>query len=196
MRRRGNAGDCRKRRRKSRPRFYWHLGDLRAIYTFDEDIQHQPEHIAKPLSIADYESIAWPDFIDSQDAPFGSIPFFVGMGITRRFRPLKTREDFLLQFADWLDTPVLDVFIASVDGPQISPKCQLKRGLIFLRRFLQSPALPRRRNSWNHRTQRSATFHQPAFERLPASPPAPRALRPAITNMIPRIMASSGPSKH
>ena len=66
--------------KKNQAAFYWHLGDLRAIYTFDEDIQHQPEHIAKPLSIADYESIAWPDFIDSQIAPFGSIPFFVGIG--------------------------------------------------------------------------------------------------------------------
>ncbi len=56
--------------KKNQAEFYWHLGDLRAIYTFDEDIQHQPERIAKPLSIADYESIAWPDFIDSQIAPF------------------------------------------------------------------------------------------------------------------------------
>src|SRR5271170_1811558 len=64
--------------RKKQAAFYWHLGDLRAIYTFDEDIQHQPEHIAKPLSIAEYESIAWPDFIESQIGPFGSTPFFVG----------------------------------------------------------------------------------------------------------------------
>ena len=93
--------------KKNQAAFYWHLGDLRAIYSFDEDIQHQPEHIAKPLSIADYESIAWPDFIDSQIAPFGSIPFFVGIGNHETIPPLKTREDFLLQFADWLDTPVL-----------------------------------------------------------------------------------------
>jgi len=93
--------------KKNQAAFYWHLGDLRAIYSFDEDIQHQPEHIAKPLSITDYESIAWPDFIDSQIAPFGSIPFFVGIGNHETIPPLKTREDFLLQFADWLDTPVL-----------------------------------------------------------------------------------------
>jgi hypothetical protein len=93
--------------KKNQAAFYWHLGDLRAIYTFDEDIQHQPEHIAKPLSITDYESIAWPDFIDSQIAPFGSIPFFVGIGNHETIPPLKSREDFLLHFADWLDTPVL-----------------------------------------------------------------------------------------
>ena len=103
--------------KKNQAAFYWHLGDLRAIYSFDEDIQHQPEHIAKPLSIADYESIAWPDFIDSQIAPFGSIPFFVGIGNHETIPPLKTREDFLLQFADWLDTPVLRAQ-RSRDNPQ------------------------------------------------------------------------------
>jgi hypothetical protein len=80
---------------------------LRYTSTFDEDIQHQSEHIAKPLSIADYENIEWPDFIDSQIGPFGSIPFFVGIGNHETVPRLKTRENFLLQFADWLDTPVL-----------------------------------------------------------------------------------------
>ena len=93
--------------KKNQAAFYWHLGDLRAIYTFDEDIQHQPEHIAKPLPITDYESIAWPDFIESQIGAFGSIPFFVGIGNHETIPPLKTREDFLLQFADWFDTPLL-----------------------------------------------------------------------------------------
>jgi hypothetical protein len=93
--------------RKNQAAFYWHLGDLRAIYTFDEDIQHQPEHIAKPLSIAEYENIAWPDFIDSQIGAFGSIPFFVGIGNHEIIPPYKTREDFLLQFADWLEMPTL-----------------------------------------------------------------------------------------
>jgi len=32
------------------------------------------------------------DFIDSQIAPFGSIPFFVALGITRRFRPEDSRR--------------------------------------------------------------------------------------------------------
>ena len=93
--------------KKNQAAFYWHLGDLRAIYTFDEDIQHQPEHIAKPLAITDYEAVAWPDFIESQIAPFGSIPFLLGIGNHETFPPIKTREDFILQFADWLDTPML-----------------------------------------------------------------------------------------
>ncbi len=93
--------------RKNQAAFYWHLGDLRLTSNFDEDIAHQPEHIAKPLSIAEYEIIAWPDFIESQIAPFGSMPFFVGIGNHETVPPYKTREDFLLQFADWLDAPVL-----------------------------------------------------------------------------------------
>ena len=55
----------------------------------------------------EYLSIAWQDFIDSQIAPFGSIPFFVGIGNHEVIPPAKTREGFLLQFADWLDSPVL-----------------------------------------------------------------------------------------
>ncbi|HVA95835.1 MAG TPA: hypothetical protein VNI36_13135 [Candidatus Dormibacteraeota bacterium] len=93
--------------KKNRAEFYWHLGDLRAIYKFDEDIQHQPEHLGKPLMISEYERMAWPDAIDNQFAPFGSIPFFLGIGNHEVFAPYKTREDFLLQFADWLDTPLL-----------------------------------------------------------------------------------------
>src|SRR5579864_8150367 len=66
--------------RKNQVAFYWHLGDLRLTSNFDEDIAHQPEHIAKPLTITEYESIEWPDYIESQIAPFGSIPFFLGIG--------------------------------------------------------------------------------------------------------------------
>ena len=30
--------------------FYWHLGDLRAIYAVDEDYQHSPEHRGKVIA--------------------------------------------------------------------------------------------------------------------------------------------------
>jgi hypothetical protein len=93
--------------RKNNVAFYWHLGDLRKTSDFDEDIQHQPEHIAKPLSITAYYNIEWTDYIESQIKPFGSIPFFLGIGNHETIPPYKTREDFLLQFADWLDSPVL-----------------------------------------------------------------------------------------
>jgi hypothetical protein len=81
--------------------FYWHLGDFRAIYNFDEDIQHQPEHLAKPISIADYEQLAWDDFLQNQIAPFGHFPVFLGIG-NHETSPPKTREQYIIQFADWL----------------------------------------------------------------------------------------------
>src|ERR1700674_4485941 len=92
--------------RKYQAAFYWHLGDLRLTTNFDEDIEHQPEHMAKPLSITEYGNIEWPDYIESQIGPFGHIPFFLGIGNHETVPPYKTREDFLLQFADWLDSPV------------------------------------------------------------------------------------------
>ena len=86
--------------------FYWHLGDYRAIYNFDEDMQHQPEHVAKPLNISDYEQIAWDDFIRNQIVPFGELPVFLGIG-NHDTTPPKTREQYIIQFADWLDAPKL-----------------------------------------------------------------------------------------
>jgi hypothetical protein len=82
--------------------FYWHLGDFRAIYNFDEDIQHQPEHLATPLSIGDYEQLAWEDFLQNQIAPFGRFPVFLGIGNHETIPP-KTRDQYVIQFADWLD---------------------------------------------------------------------------------------------
>ena len=94
------------RARQKGAAFYWHLGDLRAIYTFDEDILHQTDHILVPLTISDYETLAWNDFIQSQIMPFGDLPFYLGIGNHETISP-KTRDQFILQFADWLDAPVL-----------------------------------------------------------------------------------------
>jgi len=91
---------------RDQPAFYWHLGDFRAIYTFDEDIEHQPEHLKKPLTISDYENLAWQDFIDSQLTPFGTLPVFLAMG-NHEAVPPKNREELLPQFADWLNTPAI-----------------------------------------------------------------------------------------
>jgi hypothetical protein len=88
--------------------FYWHLGDLRAIYDFDQDILHSKETMARKaaLAIADYERIAWDDSIQHQLAAFGEIPVFVGIGNHEVYAP-KDREQFIIQFADWLDSPQL-----------------------------------------------------------------------------------------
>jgi hypothetical protein len=88
--------------------FYWHLGDFRAIYTFDEDLV-PPASLGlslKPLNIIDYETRAWPDFIAHQLAPFGATPVFLTPGNHETIPPA-TREQYLLQFADWLTTPAI-----------------------------------------------------------------------------------------
>jgi hypothetical protein len=91
--------------------FYWHLGDFRAIHDFDQDMQRRPEHLAGgakgPLEIAQYEDAAWQDFIQYQIAPFGSMPVFLGIGNHDTIEPFKSREKFVAQFADWLNTPTI-----------------------------------------------------------------------------------------
>ena len=91
--------------RKNSAAFYWHLGDLRRTSGLDEDIQHQPEHAA-PLSIDDYHTIEWQDFIDNEITPFGAIPYFIGIGNHELYAP-KTRDAYVAKFTPWLDTPVL-----------------------------------------------------------------------------------------
>jgi hypothetical protein len=88
---------------KNGAQFYWHLGDLRAMYDFDQDIVNRPNQ--PKLTIADYENMAWQDFIDNQIAPWGTTPFFLGIGNHELIT--KSRQDFIIQFADWLDSPVL-----------------------------------------------------------------------------------------
>jgi len=91
---------------KHHPAFYWHLGDLRATYTFDEDMLHEPEHIAHPMTISYYLSDEWGDFVENQIRPFGAVPFYVGIGNHETIPP-KTRDQFTMEFVDWLDTPIL-----------------------------------------------------------------------------------------
>jgi len=86
--------------------FYWHLGDLRAIYVIDEDYQHEPEHRGNAVDRETYLKDAWDDFIQNQLASFGSTPVFVGIG-NHETTPPKTREQFITQFAKWLDAPAL-----------------------------------------------------------------------------------------
>ena len=81
--------------------FYWHLGDFRAIYDFDQDYKQLS---AAPTLIIDYEANAWDDFIQNQLAPFADTPVYLAIG-NHELIPPKTRVDYLIQFADWLDTP-------------------------------------------------------------------------------------------
>ncbi len=88
--------------KRSGAEFYWHLGDYRAIYMIDEDYL-----AAHPKTyVLDYETNAWPDFLQHQIVPFGDLPVFLGIG-NHELIPPKGRPDYIAQFADWLDKPVL-----------------------------------------------------------------------------------------
>src|SRR5436305_849696 len=91
---------------KNEAAFYWHLGDLRAIYGVDEDYQNSPEHRGKAIQKDEYLKDAWDDFIQNQIGAFGSVPVFVGIG-NHETTPPKTREQFADKFAQWLDSASL-----------------------------------------------------------------------------------------
>jgi len=100
--------------------FYWHLGDFRKMTDVDEDIQHQPEHKARPLELAEYQNLAWKDFLDNQIAPFGSLPIYLGIGNHETAR--RTRADVLVQFRPWLDAPNLRAQRLQDDPGELQPR--------------------------------------------------------------------------
>src|SRR5579864_8386161 len=65
---------------KNKATFYWHLGDLRAIYGIDEDYQNSPEHRGKVLRKDDYLKDAWHDVIQNKISTVDSMQVFVGIG--------------------------------------------------------------------------------------------------------------------
>jgi hypothetical protein len=81
--------------------FYWHLGDFRATYTFDQDYlaTHPNPTIAEYLFYG-----GWQDFIERQLEPFAHVRVFLGIG-NHELIPPRRREEFIAQFADWLDAP-------------------------------------------------------------------------------------------
>lgn len=86
--------------------FYWHLGDFRAIYRFDQDYEalHKSSDPSAPMNITAYLASAWQDFIGNQLTAFAGMPVFLALG-NHEVIPPKTREQALLQFADWFDAP-------------------------------------------------------------------------------------------
>jgi len=83
------------------PSFYWHLGDLRAVYKIDEDMEAASLHRQQTLTCEAYYRRAWTDFVESQIAPFGDTPFFIGIG-NHEVIPPKSEDLFTAQFRDWL----------------------------------------------------------------------------------------------
>lgn len=86
--------------------FYWHLGDLRYAQDFDEDMKKLSSLRNTTMSIVEYMRFAWPDFIENQIKPFGTLPYYVTLGNHDVVFP-RTRQDFIQQFGDWLVTPIL-----------------------------------------------------------------------------------------
>src|SRR5262249_37521772 len=91
--------------------FYWHLGDLRVGYDFDEDLLAAAAKDGKKLQISDYIGKAdvtgigaWDDFKRSQITPFQNqkIPFFLGIGNHETIWP-QSRDRFKKYFASQLD---------------------------------------------------------------------------------------------
>ena len=93
---------------KSGASFYWHLGDFRAIYDFDEDMVPPASlQIKTPhMTILSYLTQAWPDFIEHQLRPFGKLDVFIGIGNHENVYPM-THDDYLKQFAAYLNSPRL-----------------------------------------------------------------------------------------
>jgi len=93
---------------KYQPAFYWHLGDLRAIYKIDEDMAGAAQKTGQALSCESYHKTAWQDFIDHQIVPFGTTRFYLGIG-NHEVIPPKSKAEFSMQFKDWLLTPRLQM---------------------------------------------------------------------------------------
>ena len=88
------------------PSFYWHLGDLRAIYKIDEDIAFSRANEGSRMSCETYHRMAWKDFAANQIGAFGNLPVYLGIGNHETIPP-KNEEAFQREFADWLDQPTL-----------------------------------------------------------------------------------------
>jgi hypothetical protein len=120
--------------KQSGAEFYWHLGDLRMIYDVDEDIRHQPEHLSQGITKAEYEDMAWNDFIQNQIAPFGNVPFYLGIG-NHETTPPMDHAAFLAQFSSQLDLPNLRAQRLLDDPADLQPKTYyhwIERGVEFI----------------------------------------------------------------
>jgi len=103
--------------------FYWHLGDLRALYDFDQDMVQATKMAGKHLTIMDYENSAWDDFAANQIGPFENIPmpFYPGVG-NHEIIAAKNRCQFSKQFARLLEKPELHRKTDSVSGTAATSK--------------------------------------------------------------------------
>ena len=89
-------------------KFYWHLGDWRAIYTFDEDMVQAATMAKQTLRVQDYLLGALRDAVDNQLKPFDKlgIPVYAGIGNHETIWPM-TRAAFVKAFYAYLDGPAI-----------------------------------------------------------------------------------------
>jgi Calcineurin-like phosphoesterase len=85
--------------------FYWHLGDFRLGSDVDQDMAQEEGYRVKHLSFSRYIGINWNDFIQNQLLPFGNMPVFLVIG--NHELHFKTEKDYLAEFANWLNTPII-----------------------------------------------------------------------------------------
>jgi hypothetical protein len=131
-------------------RFYWHLGDFRAIYRVDEDYaQEQAPDLQKAspykpesllvtgLNMSAYlnpepragssTDSAWQDFEHNQLASFGDLPVFLGIGNHETIAPM-THAAYYKEFARWLSRPE----IVKESGPQRAWNHWILNGIDFI----------------------------------------------------------------
>jgi hypothetical protein len=86
--------------------FYWHLGDFRAGYDVDEDMQPR---LGEKMPIDEYHKVAWDDFIRHQVEPFTPIAVHLGIGNHEMYMHENTpagqdasHAEFITKFSKWL----------------------------------------------------------------------------------------------
>ncbi len=89
-------------------KFYWHLGDWRAIYTIDEDMSQAATMAGTPLHVFSYLRGAFKDAIENQVKPFEDrgVPVFAGIGNHELTWPM-SRAAFVKAFNAYLDRPAI-----------------------------------------------------------------------------------------
>ncbi|HEV2248861.1 MAG TPA: hypothetical protein VGW37_19625, partial [Terriglobia bacterium] len=85
--------------------FYWHLGDFRWGTDIDQDMAHEEGYRGHQISVSQYLDSNWNDFIQNQLLPFGNTPVFLVIG--NHELHFKTEQDYLVEFANWLNTPII-----------------------------------------------------------------------------------------
>lgn len=118
--------------------FYWHLGDWRAIYTFDEDMVQAATMAGGTLQVQSYLFTAFQDAIDNQLTPFKKkrIPVYVGIGNHETIWPM-TRKAFVNAFRGYLDMAAIRDQRAKDDPYTFQPPVQtyyhvVKDGIDFI----------------------------------------------------------------